>query len=78
MLVSLNVSDSWFNPLAALDLQAGRISHLAGDNVSDLHSAAWTSDGGIIASREYLVSTIWRFTPHDNYLGASQEKFVAG
>jgi WD40 repeat protein len=66
MLVSLNVSDSWFNPLAVLDLQSGRITRLAGDNVSDLHSAAWTSDGGIIASRENLVSTIWRFTPQHN------------
>lgn len=65
MLVSLNVPDSWFNPLAQLDLQSGRITRLAGDGVSDLHSAAWTSDGGIVASREALVSTIWRFTPDD-------------
>ncbi len=63
MLVSLNVADSWFNPLALLDLKSGRITRFAGDSISDLHSAAWTSDGGIIASREALVSTIWRFTP---------------
>lgn len=62
MLVSLNVTDSWFNPLAQLDLKTGRITRLAGDNASDLHSAAWTSDGGIVASRLGLVSTIWRFT----------------
>jgi hypothetical protein len=63
MLVSLNVADSWFNPLAQLDLKTGRITRLAGDGVSDLHSAAWTSDGGIVASRMGLVSTIWKFTP---------------
>ena len=62
MLVPLNVTDSWFNPLAQLDLKTGRITRLAGDNASDLHSAAWTSDGGIVGSRLGLVSTIWRFT----------------
>jgi len=63
MLVPLNVTNSWFNPLAQLDLKTGRITRLAGDNASDLHSAAWTSDGGIVANRLGLVSTIWRFTP---------------
>ncbi len=38
MLVTLNVTDSWFNPLAQLDLKTGRITRLAGDNASDLHS----------------------------------------
>jgi hypothetical protein len=65
MLVSLNLADSWFNPLAQLDLRSGRITRLAGDGVSDLHSAAWTHDGGIVASRLALVSTIWHFTPQD-------------
>ena len=65
MLVSLNVADSWFNPLAQLDLKTGRIMRLAGDGVSDLHSAAWTRDGGMVASRTGLVSTIWKFTPQD-------------
>jgi eukaryotic-like serine/threonine-protein kinase len=65
MLVSLNVADSWFNPLAQLDLKTGRITRLAGDGVSDLHSGAWTRDGGIVASRMGLVSAIWRFTPDD-------------
>ncbi len=63
MLVPLNVADSWFNPLALLDLKTGRITRLAGDNASDLHSATWTPDGGIVASRLGLVSTIWKFTP---------------
>jgi hypothetical protein len=65
MLVSLNVSDSWFNPLAQLDLKTGRITRLAGDGVSDLHSGAWTRDGGIVASRTGLVSAIWKFTPDE-------------
>ena len=63
MLVSLNVADSWFNPLAQLDLKTGRITRLAGDGTSDIHSAAWDRDGGIVASRMGLVSTIWEFTP---------------
>ena len=63
MLVTLNVADSWFNPLALLDLKTGRITRLAGDNASDLHSPAWTPDGGIIANRLGLVSTIWKFSP---------------
>lgn len=63
MLVALNVADSWFNPLALLDLKTGRITRLAGDNASDLHSPAWTPDGGIIANRLGLVSTIWKFSP---------------
>jgi hypothetical protein len=63
MLVPLNVNDSWTNPLAQLDLKTGRITCLAGDNASDLHSAEWTSDGGIVATRLGLVSTIWTFTP---------------
>ena len=65
MLVSLNVADSWFNPLAQLDLKTGRITRLAGDGVSDLHSGAWSRDGGIVASRMGLVSAIWRFIPDD-------------
>ena len=63
MLVPLNVVDSWFNPLALLDLKSGKITRLAGDGVSDLQSAAWTHDGGFVVIREALVSTIWRFTP---------------
>ncbi|HEY3928933.1 MAG TPA: protein kinase [Candidatus Koribacter sp.] len=63
MLVPLNVVDSWFNPLGQLDLQSGRVKRLAGDPMSDLHSAAWTRDGGIVATRETLDSSIWRFSP---------------
>jgi hypothetical protein len=63
MLMPLNVADSWFNPLALLNLQTGRVTRLAGDNASDLPSAAWTRDGGIVAIRLGLVSTIWKFTP---------------
>jgi predicted Ser/Thr protein kinase len=63
MLVSLNMIDSWFNPLALLDLRSGRIARLPGDGVSDLHSGAWTRDGQIVATRLGLNSRIWKFTP---------------
>jgi hypothetical protein len=55
MLVSPNVADSWFNPLAQLDLKSGRITRLGGEGVSDLHSG-WTHDDGITARRMGLVS----------------------
>uniref|UniRef100_Q021S6 non-specific serine/threonine protein kinase n=1 Tax=Solibacter usitatus (strain Ellin6076) TaxID=234267 RepID=Q021S6_SOLUE len=63
MLVSLNVADSWFNPLALLDLDSGKVTRIAGDGVSDLHSGAWSRDGRILASRKGMQGTIWRFTP---------------
>ncbi len=63
MLLSLNVPDSWFNPLAILDMSSGRITRLAGDRVSDLPSAAWLPNGSIAALRLGMASTIWRFHP---------------
>jgi hypothetical protein len=61
MLLSLTVPDSWFNPLAILDMSNGRITRLAGDRASDLPSAAWLPDGGIVAIRLGMASTIWKF-----------------
>ena len=63
MLVSLEMADSWFNPLGLLDLKSGRVTRLAGDGVSDIGSAAWTRDGQIVYSRKGVVSTFWKFTP---------------
>jgi len=63
MLISLMIRDSWFNPLALLDLASGHITPVAGDGVSDFHSGAWTRDGQIVVCRLGLVSSIWRFTP---------------
>ena len=62
-LVPLMGADSWFNPLALLDLKTGRSSRLAGDGASDLISAAWTRDGQVVAIRQGLNATIWKFTP---------------
>jgi hypothetical protein len=63
MLLSLNILDSWFNPLALLDMTSGRVTRLAGDGVSDLHSSAWMPDGKIVTIRQGLNATIWKFTP---------------
>jgi len=63
MLVSLYTADSAFNPLGLLDLQSGKIRRIAGDRASDLHSAVWTRDGQIVASRVGFLSMIWKFTP---------------
>jgi predicted Ser/Thr protein kinase len=63
MLLALNPSDSWFNPLALLDLRSGQLARLAGDGVSDLPAGAWTRDGQIVATRLGLNASIWKFTP---------------
>jgi len=63
MVAPMMAADSWFNPLGLVDLTSGRSTRLAGDGASDLISAAWTSDGQIVALRQGLNATIWTFTP---------------
>jgi hypothetical protein len=63
MVAPMMAADSWFNPLALVDLKSGRSTRLAGDGASDLVSAAWTPDGQIVALRQGLNATIWAFTP---------------
>jgi len=63
MVAPMMAADSWFNPLALVDLKSGRSARQAGDGASDLISAAWTSDGQIVALRQGLNATIWTFTP---------------
>jgi WD40 repeat protein len=63
MLVSLNAADSWFNPLAVLELDSGKVTRIVTDSASDLHSAVWSDGGRILASRKGLQATIWRFKP---------------
>jgi hypothetical protein len=63
MVAPMMAADSWFNPLGLVDLKSGRSTRLAGDGASDLVSAAWTSDGQIVALRQGLNATIWTFTP---------------
>jgi hypothetical protein len=63
MVAPMMAADFWFNPLGLVDLKSGRSTRLAGDGASDLISAAWTSDGQIVALRQGLNATIWTFTP---------------
>ena len=62
MPMSLSMADSGFNPLGLPDLKYGRVTRLAGDEASDIDSAAWTRDGQIVYNGVGLVSTIWKFT----------------
>jgi hypothetical protein len=62
MLVPVMSGDSWFKPLALLDLTSGKSTRIAGDGASDLVSAAWTRDGRIVAIRQGLDVRIWTFT----------------
>ncbi len=63
MLVSLNPRDSWFNPPGLLDMATGRVTRLLDNGLNDYHTLAWMPDGQIVATRQGLRSTIWKFTP---------------
>jgi serine/threonine protein kinase len=63
LLASLFPPDSWFNPLGILDTATGRITRLTSENLSDHHSAVWTSDGHILATKLSDRVTIWKFQP---------------
>jgi len=63
MVAPMMAADFWFNPLGLVDLKSGQSTRLAGDGTSDLVSAAWTSNGEIVALRLGLNATIWTFTP---------------
>jgi hypothetical protein len=63
MVAPMMAADFWFNPLGLVDLKSGHSTRLKGDGTSDLVSAAWTSDGRIVALRQGLNATIWTFTP---------------
>jgi hypothetical protein len=43
-------------------LKSGKTTPVAGDRASDLVSAAWTREGKIVAIRQGLHGTIWKFT----------------
>jgi predicted Ser/Thr protein kinase len=63
MLVSLNPTDSWFNPPALLDMSSGRVTRLLNNGLTDYHSLAWMPDGKIVATQLGARATIWKFTP---------------
>jgi serine/threonine protein kinase len=63
MLVSMGLLDSWFNPPGLLDIASGHITRLLSDVLNDYHSLAWMPDGQIIATRQGLHSSLWKFMP---------------
>jgi Tol biopolymer transport system component/predicted Ser/Thr protein kinase len=63
LLVPLAPPDSWFNPPAVLDTATGRITRIPSDNQSDHRSMGWTSDGQVIALKNGLRATMWKFQP---------------
>lgn len=63
LLEPLDLRDSWFNPPSLIDAATGRLTRIAGDDVSGYHSMAWLPDGRITALRIGLHSTLWKFQP---------------
>jgi hypothetical protein len=63
LLVPLRQRDSWFNPPAVIDTVTGRITRIPSDNQSDHRSMGWTRDGQVIALKNGLRATLWKFQP---------------
>jgi hypothetical protein len=63
MLVSLNLPNSWFNPAALLNMASGHVTRLMNNEMNDYHSLAWMPDGQIVATKQGIRATIWKFTP---------------
>ena len=63
LLVPLATRDSWFNPPAVIDTATGRITRIPSDNQSDYRSMGWTRDGQVIALKNGLRATLWKFQP---------------
>ncbi len=63
LLVPLAPRDSWFNPPGIIDTATGRITRIPSDNQSDYRSMGWTRDGQVIALKNGLRATLWKFQP---------------
>jgi hypothetical protein len=63
LLVPLAPRDSWFNPPGVIDIATGRITRIPSDNQNDYRSMGWTRDGQVIALRNGLRATLWKFQP---------------
>ena len=61
LLAPLAPRDSWFNPPGVLDTATGRVTRIPSDNQGDYRSMGWTRDGRIIAVRNGLRATLWKF-----------------
>jgi hypothetical protein len=54
---------SWFTPPALIDLDSGRITPIRPERQFMYTFAEWSGDGQVIALRNILRSTIWKFSP---------------
>jgi eukaryotic-like serine/threonine-protein kinase len=61
LLVPLAPRDSWFNPPGVIDTATGRIARIPSDNLGDYRSMGWTRDGQVMALKNGLRATLWRF-----------------
>ena len=61
LLGPLAPRDSWFNPPGVLNTATGRVTRIPSDNQGDYRSMAWTRDGQVIALRNGLRATLWKF-----------------
>ncbi len=61
LLVPLAPGDSWFNPPGVIDTATGRITRIPSDNQSDYRSMGWTRDGQVVALKNGLRATLWKF-----------------
>jgi hypothetical protein len=63
LLAPLAPRDSWFNPPGVIDTATGRITRIPSADQGDYRSLAWTHDGEVIALRNGLRATLWKFQP---------------
>jgi hypothetical protein len=61
LLAPLAPADSWFNPPGVVDTATGRITRIPSDNQGDYRSMGWTRDGQVIALKNGLRATLWKF-----------------
>ena len=62
ILTSVAPVDLWFFP-PAITGKSGRLERISIDYQGDIHSMAWTPDGGIVALTQVVRSRVWKFSP---------------
>ena len=63
LLAPLAPLDSWFNPPGVIDTGTGKITRIPSENLGDYRSLGWTRDGQVIALKNGLRATVWKFQP---------------
>ena len=63
LLAPLAPRDSWFNPPGVIDTANGRITRIPSDNLGDYRSLGWTQNGQVVALKNGLRATLWKFQP---------------